>query len=221
MRPGERAPSASPRRSGRRSGRSDAAPDAATCPKTLFDGDIGMTVESQGWSVVMMAPASLTYGTGYVRLETSTPVGGTKSGQLLLHRPGALPPPPFRFQVELLVERVSAHNTSDSGAAILGSFTPPFGAVNERSQMIYLDAGQLGWADDSQSFTQPIADNLFHAVELAVAADGAAQVTFDDAAAVLVRAGFVSNGAIAIGDQTNDASVDGAIQIRKVELLCP
>jgi hypothetical protein len=97
-----------------------------------------------------------------------------------------------------------------------------FGAINERSQMIYLDAGKLGWADDSQSFTQPIADNLFHAVELAVAADGAAQVTFDDdAAAVLVRAGFVSNGAIAIGDQTDDASVDGAIQIRKVELLCP
>jgi hypothetical protein len=200
----------------------DATPDAApACPKVLFNGDIVTTVESQGWSVVMQAPASLTYGTGHVRLETSTAVGATSGGQLLLHRPGALPPPPFRFRVELLVERVSAHNASDSAAAILGSFTPPFGGLNERSQMIYLDAGKLGWADDTQSFTKPIADNAYHMVELAVAADGAAQVTFDDAAQVLVRAGFVSNGTIAIGDQTNDASLDSAIQIRKVELLCP
>lgn len=36
-----------------------------------------------------------------------------------------------------------------------------------------------------------------------------------------MRTGFVSNGAIAIGDQTNDANVDSVLRIRSVTKLCP
>jgi hypothetical protein len=63
-------------------------------------------------------------------------------------------------------------------------------------------------------------NNTYHTLELVVDASTAAQVKIDGVPA-LARNGFVSNGAIAIGDQTNDASVDSAIRIRSVTLLCP
>jgi hypothetical protein len=194
----------------------DTAPGA--CPRTLLIG--GTMVEPQGWSPVMQLPASLTYGPDYVRLETSTLAGASTSGQLLLNYPGALPPPPFRLQVVLLVERVNPHNGFDSAAAVMASYTPPFGAGNDRSQMIYLDGGAIGWADDTQAFPTTIANNAYHTVEVAVDASTTARVTIDGGAA-LTRNGFVSNGAIAIGDQTNDMAVDSAIRIRSVTLLCP
>jgi len=115
---------------------------------------------------------------------------------------------------------VNPHNSFDAGAAIMGSYSPPFGVGNDRGQMIYLDGGSIGWADDTQAFTTSVANNAYHTVELAVTASTAAQVKIDGIAA-LTRTGFVSNGAIAIGDQTNDALVDSAIRIRSVTLLCP
>jgi hypothetical protein len=196
----------------------DAPADAATCPKTLLNG--GAMVEPQGWTPIIQAPANLTYGPDYVRLDTSTVMGATTSGQLLLQYPGALPQPPFRLQVVLLVERVNTHNQFDAGAAIMASFSGGFGNGTDRGQMIYLDAGRVGWADDMQSFTASITNNAFHTIELAVDASNVAQVKVDGIAA-LTRTGFATNGAIAIGDQTNDASVDGAIRIRSVTLLCP
>jgi hypothetical protein len=197
----------------------DAAPDAAaSCPRTLLIG--GTMVEPQGWSIVMQPPASLSYGPDYVRLDTSTLMGATTSGQLLLNYPGALPAPPFRLQVVLLVECVNPHNSFDAAAAIMASYTPPFGAGNDRGQMVYLDGGRIGWADDTAMFTASITNNAYHTVEVAVSASTTAQVTIDGVPA-LMRNGFVSNGAIAIGDQTNDAGVDSAIRIRSVTLLCP
>jgi hypothetical protein len=170
-----------------------AAPDAPACPRTLLLG--GTLVEPQGWSVVMQQPANLSYGPDYVRLDTSTPPGASTSGQLLLSYPGALPPPPFRFQVVLLVERVSPHNGSDAAAAIMASFSPPFGAGNDRAQMIYLDGGSIGWADDTQAFTTTVVNNTYHTVEVAVDASTTARVKIDGIAA-LTRSGFVSNGAL-------------------------
>lgn len=197
----------------------DTVPDtAAACPRTLLIG--GTMVEPQGWSTVMQPPASLTYGPDYVRLDTSTNMGATSGGQLLLNYPGALPAPPFRLQVVLLVERVNTHNSFDAAAAIMASYTPPFGIGNDRSQMVYLDGGSIGWSDDAQAFTTTITNYAYHTLELAVDANTTAQVKIDGVPA-LTRSGFVSNGAIAIGDQTNDAQVDSAIRIRSVTLLCP
>lgn len=197
----------------------DTRPDTpATCPKTLLIG--GTMVEPQGWSMVMQPPASLTYGPDYVRLDTSTPTGANVGGQLLLNYPGALPAPPFRLQVVMLVERVNPHNSFDAAVAIMGSYTPPFGAGNDRSQMVYLDGGTIGWTDDTQAFTTSVTNNTYHTIELTVDASTAAQVKIDGVPA-LTRTGFLSNGAIAIGDQTNDAAVDSAIRIRSVTLLCP
>ena len=56
--------------------------------------------------------------------------------------------------------------------------------------------------------------------ELPVDEVGAAKLSIDGGSAVLTRTGFVSNGAFAIGDQTNDPGIDGALRIRPVVRLC-
>jgi len=198
----------------------DAGVDAPTCQsRTLLTG--GSDVMPQGWSVVSQMPATLSYGPDYVRLETSTTSGAVTSGQLLLEYPGALDGhAPFTIEVVMLVESTSRHNPSDSAAAILGSFTPIFGNAAQRMEMIYLDPDAIGWADDSQSFAVDVTDNGYHTYRLAVDAAGEAHVSVDGTPA-LSRSGFTSNGAIAIGDQTNDANVDSALRIRSVTALCP
>lgn len=198
----------------------DAAPDAppACEPRTLLQG--GAQVEPQGWSVVQQGEASLSLGPDFTRIVTNTANNATVGGQLLLNYPGSLPSPPFIVEVVLLVEQTDPHNQFDAGAAIMGSYTPPFGVGNDRSQMIYLDADSIGWADDSQRFQASVANNQFHTIELAVDASNAATVKFDGIAA-LQKQGYVTNNAMAIGDQTNDANVDSTLRIRSVRLLCP
>lgn len=113
------------------------------------------------------------------------------------------------------VESVSPHNQNDSAAAILGSYSGSFGIPTDRAQMVYLDADRVGWADDTQS-------TLFHV------ADGATtggrgwcrhprRRRHPRADAKRLR----GDGRIAIGDQMNDPSVESALQIRSVTLLCP
>jgi len=197
----------------------DGGSDASTCTTTLLTG--GADVAAQGWTVVMQAPATLTYGADYVELSTSTTTGATTSGQLLLSHPGALTAgAPFRLRVEMLVQRVDVHNPLDSAAAILGSFTAPAGTGAERAEMLYLDAAAMGWGDNAQSFAASITDGAYHTYEIAVDAASVAHVSIDGAPA-LMRSGFASNGTIAIGDQTNDPHVDATLRIRSVTLLCP
>lgn len=196
------------------------APDAPACPRTLLTG--GTDVAAQGWSVVMQPPATLTSGPDYVMLQTSTNSGAKTGGQLLLTHPGAVEiGQPFKIQVVMLVETLSpiAHNQFDAAAAILGAFSGGFGIPAERNQMIYLDAAKIGWADDTQSFPVTVTNNAYHTYELSVDASGAATVRVDGIQA-LTRNGFTTNGAIAVGDQTNDAAVDSTLRIRSVTRLC-
>lgn len=194
-------------------------PDAATCPTSLLTG--GTDVAAQGWSVVMQPPAMLSNGPDYVKLQTSTSTNATVSGQLLLNYPGAVEMgKPFKLQVVMLIEAVNPHNPFDAGAALLGSFTPPFGTSAERNQMIYLDSAKIGWGDDTQSFAVAVTDNAYHTYELAVDAGGSATVRVDGTQA-LTRTGFTTNGAITVGDQTNDKGVDSTLRIRSVTRLCP
>lgn len=195
----------------------DAAIDAPGCQKVLLTG--GTDVVAQGWKVVMQAPATLSNGADYVHLQTSP--NGQTSGQLLLRYPAAFElGQPFKLQVVMLVESVNPHNQLDSAAAIMGSFTPTVGTSQDRAEMIYLDSAAVGWADDTQRFAVPIVNGAYHTYELSVDAAGAARLTVDGVAA-LTRTGFVFNGDLAIGDQTNDPNVDSAIQIRSVTKLCP
>jgi len=181
----------------------------------------GDDITAQGWTTAAQAPNTLTYGADYVRLATSTNSGGRTSGQLLITRANSLDgTKPFALRVTMLVESVNNHNQLDSGAAILGSFTPPAGQAVDRSQMIYLDSGAIGWADDTQSAAFPVTDNAYHVYELSVDAAKVATVSIDGVPK-LTRNNFAANGTIAIGDQTNDPNVDGALRIKLVERLCP
>lgn len=180
----------------------------------------GVDIAPQGWLTASQQPFSLTYDADYVRVAASTPSGASTSGQLLIYLPNAYDAAqPFTIRVEALVESVSPHNSFDSGAAILGAFTPNFGMPDERGQMVYLDGAAIGWADDSQSAANATL-NEYHTYELSVDAEKVARVSVDGVA-VLTRNNFVTNGTIAVGDQTNDANVDGAMRIRSVAKVCP
>lgn len=193
----------------------DAAVDAGCVPETLLAG--GMDVAAQGWQLAMLGPATLTSDADSTRLETSTM--GNSGGQLLLYRPNTLTLP-FAVQIVLQVERAAAHNNLDASAAIMGSFALPFGTTAERSEMIYLEGQRLGWADGQQQASIAVIDGAYHTYELAVDAAGGAKLRVDGAVA-LMRTGFVTNGTLAIGDQTNDPGVDSALRIRSVTKLCP
>ena len=85
---------------------------------------------------------------------------------------------------------------------------------------LVLDGAAIGWADDTQSAAFSITDGAYHVYELAVDAAKVATVSIDGVAK-LTRTDFTTNGTIAIGDQTNEANVDGAVRIKSVERLCP
>jgi hypothetical protein len=193
----------------------DAQPDAA-CIRTLLAG--GTDVAAQGWTVASSGPATLTNGPDYAQLETSTMANQTTGGHLLLTLPGAVSAP-FKLEVVMLVQAVNPHNPSDAAAAIMASFTPPFGMPTERSQMIYLDAGAIGWADNSQSQTATVTDGSYHTYVLSVDASNVATLTMDGNP-LLTRNGFATNGTVAIGDQTNEPNVDSTLRLRSVRLLC-
>ncbi|WP_347402621.1 hypothetical protein [Corallococcus macrosporus] len=180
----------------------------------------GTDLAAQGWTLIEQAPSSLTYGEDYVRLATSTTSGGRTSGQLLITRANAFDATkPFKLRVTMQIESANTHNQLDSGAAILGSFTPPFGNSTDRSQMIYLDSAAIGWADDTQSAAFSVTDGAYHVYEFAVNVDKVATVSVDGVAK-LTRNNFAATGNIAIGGQTNDPNVDGAMRIKSVEKLC-
>lgn len=200
----------------------DAAPDAppdAACERTLLTG--GTDVAAQGWTVGMLPPSTLSNGADYVELQTTTTTGQQTSGQLLLSYAGAFAAgAAFKLEVVALVQAVNPHNQFDAAAAIMGSFTPAFGTQSDRSTMIFLDSGAIGWSDNTQTHAVAVTDGAYHTYVLAVDAAQTAQVTIDGAAA-LTRTGFTSTGTIAVGDQTNDRNVDSMMRIRSVRLLCP
>ncbi len=181
----------------------------------------GSDITAQGWTTVSGAPYTLTYGEDYVRLSTSTVSGGRTSGQLLIWRANAFDPmTPSKLRVVMRVESVDRHNALDSGAAILGSFTPPYGNSTDRSQMLYLDSAAIGWADDTQSTQFVVTDGAYHVYEFALDADKTATVSVDGVAK-LTRGNFMTTGTLALGDQTNDPNVDGTVRIKSVERMCP
>jgi hypothetical protein len=176
---------------------------------------------TEGWTLISEDPSEFTQGPDYVRLATSTTAGAESGGQLLVSLANAVDPTQaFKLDVTLMVESVKDHNPLDSAAAIMGSITGAVGTQTDRSEMIYLDNAAIGWADDSESAAFKVTDGAYHLYELAVDASKNATVSVDGTA-LLTRANYTTNGTIAIGDQTNDATFDGAMRIQSVARICP
>jgi tetrahydromethanopterin S-methyltransferase subunit D len=181
----------------------------------------GTDIASQGWLTASQMPATVTAGADFTRLATSTNSGASTSGQVLIYKTGVVDAGvPFTITAELQVESVSPHNSLDSGAAILGAFTPGFGTSVQRSQMVFLDAAAIGWADDTQSAPLVVTNGQYRTYVFSVDAANTARLSVDGVP-MLTRSNFVSNGTIAFGDQTNDANVDGVMRIRSISRVCP
>lgn len=200
----------------------DAPPDAACAKQLLFGGE---TVGS-GTTVYQIAPATISYGSGgsgsdYTQLQTSTPAGGESGGQLLLAYENVIPASTaFSLEVVEQVVAVNPHNQYDSAAAIMGSLTGQVGTETDRGEMVYLDTAAVGWSDDSESFAVSIVDGNYHHFALSVSAAGSATFSVDGVQA-LTRNNYVTNGTVAVGDQTNDPMVDGTTRYQSVILsLC-
>ncbi|HKE18069.1 MAG TPA: hypothetical protein VKB80_24500 [Kofleriaceae bacterium] len=193
--------------------------DAACLPRAIFLG--GTAPEDQGWTVTSSGSANVsTAGPSITTLETQT-IGGTTGSQLLISLADAVEPDqPFAVELVMQVMAVNTHNFLDGAAVLMGSYSGGFGNGDDRAEMLYVDAVEIGWTDDTQSAAADAIDGMFHTYVLAVDAAGNATVSRDDVE-LLGRAGFVTNGTIAFGDQTNDPNIESTLWIRSVTLLCP
>jgi hypothetical protein len=195
-------------------------PDACVPTPLLVPGT---DITTQGWTPFVIQPATLDNAAGatVIGLTTSTPTNGQSGGQLLLTRPNTIVAgTPIKIEVQMQVVRVDVHDQFDAGAAIMAAVTGQVGTMTERGDMIYLDPGQIGFADNSKpTFTFNNIDGAFHSYVVAIDAASTLTLTVDGTLA-LTRAHFTTNGTFAIGDQTNDAGVDSMLLVRSVSKLC-
>lgn len=129
----------------------------------------------------------------------------------------------FVIEISLkVIDDTLGHNQYDAGIAFFGKYTPSaFGLASERAQMIYFDEDEIGWGDETDTFALDTTDR-FHLYRLEVQSNGFAQLYVDGTLA-LERTGFMINGVIAFGDQTNDDGVDGHFQLAYITVgdRCP
>lgn len=193
--------------------------DAPCMTRAVFLG--GTAPEEQGWTVTEQGSANIsTAGPSITALETQT-TGGTTGAQLLISLPDAVEPgEPFIVELVMRVLAVNTHNFLDGAAVLMGSYNGGFGNGDDRAQMLYVDADAIGWTDDTETVPAAAIDGQFHTYVLAVDAAGNATVS-RDGVELLSRVGFITNGTIAFGDQTNDPNIESNLYIRSVSLLCP
>lgn len=195
----------------------DASSDAPACEPTMLLKP-GSDPTAQGWQLTQTGSVELMVASDFTRLATMQSASG--AAVALLSLPAAVDPAlPFAIELVMLVETTAGHNQFDAPVALLGSYGGGFASPTERAQMVYFDRDTIGWADDTQSRPASNLDNQFHTYVLAVDAQKTATLS-RDGVALLTRPDFITSGTIAIGDQTNDANVDGAMRIRSVRKLC-
>ncbi len=193
----------------------------------IFDGN--QLPSAQGWTTVTNIVPPLPESTDGVSTFTLNTLAGTTTdtfGRRLLYsfNPGVSLANGFTLEADLEVVNADPHNPFDAGIVLMGSYTvPPFGGVADRSEMIWFENAAIGWGDDAQSAAVNTTIG-FKTYKLDVDAAGNATV-FVNGTPVLSRTGFVTNGIIAFGDQTNDggsvtssADTDGHFNLRQIRL---
>jgi hypothetical protein len=199
--------------------RADAGPDAGCVDTVILAGGVdpaaqGWVVEQAGFAVLTMPDPTTT------QLETMS--GGITGGATLVLRKDAAVTPDRPFIIELVMQvvLVDPHNSYNTAAALIGSYTPYPGTLEGRRQLVYVDDNAVGWSDDSESFPVDATDGAFHTYRLAVDAAGNATVS-RDGVDILSRTGFTTNGVIAVGDQTSQIFVESTVLIRSISKICP
>jgi hypothetical protein len=197
----------------------DAADPDANPGCHLLDGDA--EPQDDGWTVtgsVTSADTVVAEG-GMVVIDTAgdTNTVTTSSGApyVLFSRDAGATDFVLSFRLDVTS---GTHNPSDAGVAVMPAFTAPFGITAERDFLVYFEADEIGWGDESDSEAVDLGDGP-HAYELEV--DGANLTLRMDGADLLTRTDYPGgNGLVTFGDQSNDPGVDGHFAIDDVALDC-
>lgn len=201
------------------SGRPDGAPgpDAACVDTVILAG--GQDPGGQGWTIEQSGFAELSFPDAATTQLHTEPGGVTLGGILVLRKDNVIPAGrPFIVDVVLADVASDDHVSYDAPLALIADYTPYPGTVGERAQLVYIDKGQIGWTDDSES--RPSDATAFHTYRLAIDSLGGATVSVDGLA-VLHRDTFTTNGTFAIGDWTSHGFIEATSQIRSITTICP
>lgn len=194
-------------------------PAAACVPGVLLGGTVLPAVE--GWTVTTNLSGAPDVTSNGTEVRVDSDVDAASDPVILVWiDTGVSDGTPFTLQWDLAVNTANDHNSFDAGVAFLAAYDEAsfFGTLDQRAAMIYFDTDEIGWADESQSFS--IDTTTRRTYRLAIDADGDAILSVDGVAR-LTRSDIPVTGTIAFGDQTNDTGVDGDFVISDLELICP
>jgi hypothetical protein len=187
-------------------------------PQTLLDGS--SVPATQGWSTLGDANGMVSSDEIVITFKTEgVPAPAQTSADLLYRKDiGLSDATGYALEWRLKVVTSDGHNQFDAPVAFLASASSAAPTPSQRSQMIYFDVGAIGWADDAEGYAVDTT-NVFHVYRLDVTPTGHAEVRVDGTLA-LTRENFTTDGAIAIGDQTNDPNVDSQFSVASIRRLC-
>jgi hypothetical protein len=188
------------------------APVGACAPRRLLTG--GQPVEGQGWTIERVGSGTVTYGGGMTTLTTT---GNAR--QLIVLR-DAFPPSQWALTIIAQVVQSGGCTANNAAAAFMAGFHDPVGDAADRARMLCVSEALVAWGDGSSS--AGVGLGTLGQLKLDRTASGIrAIVQSSGGQATLASGGFMSNGTIAIGDQTTDAGLDSTIRLVSVELTCP
>ncbi len=194
-------------------------------PALLYDGNADPT--SQGWQANQQTPLTLTVGNGIngvdagtTRFTTTTNGGAQTSGQNMYKY--SVGTANLIASIRLKALSVSPHNYLDAGLmfSVVDNFAGVAGTSTNRSNMLYIDPGVIGWGDDTNGTAafNSVDGNFheyairYHEGQLKVYVDQSwADIAAETAVPVLTRSfvpGTTASAMIVFGDQSNDKNVD-------------
>ncbi|MBX3154793.1 MAG: hypothetical protein KF773_02250 [Deltaproteobacteria bacterium] len=188
-------------------------PSGACTPKVLLDGTVPPM--AQGWELVQAGSLTLTTGSTGTTLTTT---GGTTRALLVLRN---AVPTSAAFTLDFTVQVVASggHAPGEAAVALMASFHDPTGDSADRARMVYLDKEAVGWGD--AGLTVGLDTTQLRTYRLALQANGALRFSLLDGSLSIGGGAFVTNGTIAIGDQSSAMGLDASIHIVSVVRGCP
>ena len=180
----------------------------------IFDGSANPTTE--GWTEIGLGGVVSTDGNIFTVNTVGLPdSGGTSPYDLFKYSAPQLTTGGYTIEARLKTSG-STFNQLDGGATLMvGGNATGAGDTAARSDMILFSNTSVMWGDLSHSYS--VDTTQYHVYDLTV--DNAGVATFYvDGTAALTRTGYTTSGIISFGDQTNDAGVNGRMDIDYISI---
>ncbi|MEG0112543.1 MAG: fibronectin type III domain-containing protein [Comamonas sp.] len=197
---------------------------AHAAPLVVYEGSSAPT--SPAWTRTQQGSQVVSSTAGLTRFITKTAAGSrTSEANLYKYATGTNS---FIASIKLKAYAVNGHNSLDAGLmfSVGDDFSLPVGNAAQRAAMLYIDAGAIGWADDTGSAANDATG--FH--EYAIRYTNGQLDVFVDTSFDAIIAGTATpklsraqpssgsaQGAIVFGDQTNDPNVDSDFEVEFVK----